>query len=121
MIHFRCPHCDRAIRIHDDAAGREGKCHGCDRMICVPAVQLQHDAGMNIGDQTRVVFWGIAGTLLGGLIAVVRIAGANALVGGGILNDSAVFWGIVAMPAMIGGAFGLLVGILMVLVSRKPQ
>lgn len=36
MIHFNCPHCDKAIRVRDEAAGRKGKCLGCGATIQVP-------------------------------------------------------------------------------------
>lgn len=41
MIHFNCPHCDKAIRVRDEAAGRKGKCLGCVETIQVPQNSLR--------------------------------------------------------------------------------
>lgn len=36
MILFDCPRCGRNIRVSDSAAGRNGTCNGCGRLIQVP-------------------------------------------------------------------------------------
>lgn len=41
MIHFNCPHCDKAIRVRDEAAGRKDKCLGCGETIQVPQNSLR--------------------------------------------------------------------------------
>lgn len=41
MIHFNCPHCDKAIRVRDETAGRKGKCLGCGETIQVPQNSLR--------------------------------------------------------------------------------
>lgn len=36
MIHFKCPYCDKAIKVREVAAGRDGNCLGCGQTIRVP-------------------------------------------------------------------------------------
>lgn len=36
MIEFKCPHCQRKIKVSDDAGGKSGRCHGCNNQIDVP-------------------------------------------------------------------------------------
>ena len=37
MITFKCPHCGKAFRVEDSAAGKHAKCPGCGKQIQVPA------------------------------------------------------------------------------------
>lgn len=36
MINFDCPHCGKAIKVKDEAAGMKGKCLGCGEVIDIP-------------------------------------------------------------------------------------
>ncbi len=36
MIEFNCPHCDRPMRVADQAAGKTGTCKGCGNKVKVP-------------------------------------------------------------------------------------
>src|SRR4051794_36238264 len=35
-IHFRCPHCDKTVRVAEAHAGKHGKCPGCGKPLQVP-------------------------------------------------------------------------------------
>jgi hypothetical protein len=35
-IHFRCPHCDRAVSVAEAHGGKRGKCPGCGTPVQVP-------------------------------------------------------------------------------------
>lgn len=39
MIEFSCPHCGRPMRVDDSAAGKRGKCKGCEETVTVPSPQ----------------------------------------------------------------------------------
>lgn len=36
MILFNCPHCNSAIKVSDEAAGKKGQCRTCSKTIHVP-------------------------------------------------------------------------------------
>lgn len=36
MISFRCPHCDKAVKAPDKAAGRSGRCNACKQSLTIP-------------------------------------------------------------------------------------
>lgn len=36
-IHFRCPNCDKAVRVPQQFAGKRGKCPGCGAEVRIPA------------------------------------------------------------------------------------
>lgn len=38
-IHFRCPHCNKAMRVAAQHAGKRGKCPGCGKAVDVPAAE----------------------------------------------------------------------------------
>src|SRR5438270_4719024 len=38
-IHFRCPHCDKAVSVAETHAGKRGKCPGCGKPVQVPAAE----------------------------------------------------------------------------------
>lgn len=42
-IHFRCPHCDKAVSVAEAYAGKRGKCPGCGQPVQVPAAELDLD------------------------------------------------------------------------------
>ena len=37
MISFSCPHCNKALRVKDELAGKRGKCPGCGQAFAIPA------------------------------------------------------------------------------------
>ena len=39
-ITFACPKCGREIRVRDEAAGKKGRCNGCQNSIVIPAPPL---------------------------------------------------------------------------------
>jgi predicted Zn finger-like uncharacterized protein len=39
MIEFTCPHCGKAFRVKDEAAGKQGKCPACQETVEVPGRQ----------------------------------------------------------------------------------
>lgn len=42
-IHFRCPHCDKAIAVAVQHAGKQGKCPGCAELLQVPTAPPPRD------------------------------------------------------------------------------
>ena len=38
-ISFRCPECDRALRVPDELSGKRVRCAGCDATVVAPAAE----------------------------------------------------------------------------------
>ncbi len=79
---------------------------------------------MNSSEQLRIVFWALAGAVLGGLVAFIRVADVNATLGGGMLDHSGAvrsFWIGTGLHALIGGAIGIALGALVVLAGKKSK
>ncbi len=55
-IQFHCPYCTAAVRVGDDAAGRQGRCPKCDTLLIVPVVQIPsgNDASLIKDVQTEL-------------------------------------------------------------------
>ena len=45
-IHFRCPHCDKAVSVAEAHAGKRGKCPGCGQPVQAPAGEPALDFDM---------------------------------------------------------------------------
>jgi hypothetical protein len=46
-IEFRCPQCQKLLRVGDDAAGKQAKCPGCGDPVTVPAPGASPHGGAN--------------------------------------------------------------------------